>query len=50
MKKDYIRLWAEDFNLETWYDYCEIVGVPHESEWIKIYFMPGDVESGKEIK
>lgn len=39
-----IRLYAEDFDTELWYDYCDLCSVPHDSECIIIYFEKAEGE------
>ena len=44
MKKNYIKIWAEDFDRDIWRDYCDACNVPYDSISIKIYFNDEDVE------
>ena len=44
MEKSYIVIYAEDFDQDIWEDYCKICGVSTDCTYIKIKFLPEEVE------
>ena len=44
MKKNYIVIYAEDFDRDVWEDYCLATNVPTSAISITIYFNDKDVE------
>lgn len=44
MEKSYIVIYRDEQTWDAWKDYCDATGCSRESEYIKIYFNPDDVE------
>lgn len=43
-KSNYITLYADEFDIDTWREYCDICDVPYESNEITICFDDKDVD------
>ena len=47
MKENYIIIWKDEQDWDTWKDYCCATGASRDSEFIKIHFNLEDVEEGE---
>jgi hypothetical protein len=44
MKKNFIKIWAQDFDQDVWEEYCDACNVPYDTTHIRIYFDDEDIE------